>query len=104
MLAVLVAAALLSGFHFPLAGRRVRPEHIAAPIGFAIFVLVQLLRKEKAVRIDAFSLLAAAWVGVNGVSSWLFAPQPSESVVHVIRMGFLAALFVTVANLPPLRA
>src|SRR5512134_1277221 len=78
MLAILVAAALASGFYFPLGERRIRPEHIAAPVLFAGFVLVQRLRKEPAVRIDAFSVLAAAWVLANAVSSWLHAPQPSE--------------------------
>ena len=100
LLAILVVAALLNTYYLPLAGRHARPEHIAAPLVFAAFVCWRLLRREPAIRFDAFSALAAAWVIVNGISSWLYAPQPAESFVHVVRMGFLAATFLTVANLP----
>src|SRR5688572_18245833 len=86
LLAILVVAALLNTYFLPLAGRHARPEHIAAPLVFAAFVGWRLLRREPAIRFDAFSALAAAWVIVNGISSWLYAPQPAESFVHVVRM------------------
>jgi len=104
LLAIVVAAALLSGFILPMAGRRVRPEHIAGPIVFATFIFWQFARRTSPIRIDAFAWLAAAWVAVNALSSWLYAPDASESLVHVIRIGFLAMTFVTVANLPPIEA
>ena len=100
MLGTLVAAALLNNFFLPIAGRHARPEHLAAPLVFAAFVFSQFVRKETVVRVDAFAALAVAWVVVNGVSSWLYAPQPSESFVHVVRMSVLIAIFLTVANLP----
>jgi hypothetical protein len=103
-LAVLTVAALLNGYFVPIAGRRVRPEHVAGPLVFLAFVAWQLWRRQKPIRLDAFALLAAAWVLVNAVSSWAFAPDKSDSFVHVIRMGFLAVSFVTVANLPPFNA
>jgi hypothetical protein len=99
-LAILVTAALLNGLFLPLAGRNARPEHIAAPLVFVAFVVWQGLRKQTAVRLDAFSGLAVGWVAVNALSSWLYAPQPSESFVHVVRISFLVAIFLTVANLP----
>jgi hypothetical protein len=100
LLAILVVAALLNTYFLPLVGRHARPEHLAAPLVFAAFVSWRLLRREPVIRLDAFSALAVAWVLVNGISSWLYAPQPAESFVHVVRMGLLAATFLTVANLP----
>ena len=104
IIGVLMLAALANGYIVPLAGRRARPEHIAGPIVFVLFVIYQLVRRERPVRIDGFAMLAAGWVAVNGVSSWLYAPQPLESLVHVVRMAILMAIFVTVANLPLRRA
>ena len=104
MLAILVIASLVNSFYVPLAGRHVRLEHLTGPAVFLAFVVSQLVRRKKAVRLDAFSALAVAWVATNGISSWLYAPDPSESFIHVIRLGFLAATFLTVANLPPLDA
>jgi hypothetical protein len=104
MLAILVIASLVNSFYVPLAGRRVRLEHLAGPAVFLAFAVSQLVRRKTIVRLDAFSALAAAWVVTNGISSWLYAPNPSESFVHVIRLGVLAATFLTVANLPPLDA
>ena len=104
ILAILVAASLLCSLSFPIAGRQVRPEHLAAPVVFALFVLSQRLRKETAIRLDVFSALVVAWVLVNAVSSWLYAPEVAESFVHVARFALLAAIFLTVANLPPLGA
>ncbi len=101
ILGLLTAAALSSGFHVPVAGRRVRPEHIAAPLLFATFAVLQWRRRLPVTRIDVFSLLAIGWVVANAVSSWFFAPNWPESRVHVLRMGLLAATFLTAANLTP---
>lgn len=102
-LAVLVAAALLNGYFLPLAGRRVRPEHVASPIVFIAFVLWQFSRRTSTIRLDFYAGLSAAWVVINLIASWTYAPDRSESFVHVVRMGFLAAAFLTVSNLPPLQ-
>ena len=99
-LAILVASALLNGYFLPFAGRRVRPEHVAAPVVFIAFVLWQMARRVQPIRRDAFAGLAVAWVAVNALSSWAYAPNPSESLVHVARLAFLAMAFLTVANLP----
>lgn len=104
LLALLTTAALLNGYFLPIAGRRMRPEHVAGPLVFFAFVMLQLWRRQTPIRLDAFALLAAAWVLINAVSSWAFAPIKSDSFVHVIRISFLAASFVTVANLPPTHA
>jgi len=104
MLAILVIASLANSFYLPFGARHVRLEHLAGPAVFVTFAVSQLLRGKTAVRLDAFSTLAVAWVVANGVSSWLYSPHTSESFVHVIRLGFLAAIFMTVANLPPLNA
>lgn len=104
IIGVLVLAALTNGYIVPLAGRRARPEHIVGPIVFVLFLLYQLARRERPVRVDVFAILAGGWVAVNGVSSWLYAPQPLESLVHVVRMAILVAIFLTIANLPLRRA
>lgn len=104
MLAILVVASLLNGLSLPLVGRHVRPEHVAAPIVFAALFALQGVRRRTAVRLDAFSALAIGWVAVNALSSWLYAPQPAESFVHVVRMALLVMTFLTVANLPFLGA
>ena len=91
---------MLNGYFLPFSGRRVRPEHLAAPIVFGAFVLSQVSRRTSPIRVDAFAVLSLAWVAVNALSSWAYAPNPSESFVHVLRMGFLAMTFLTVANLP----
>jgi O-antigen ligase len=104
LLALLVAASLLNGVAWKFAGRNVRPEHLAAVLAFAAFVVTQFLRRESVIRADVFSVLAVAWVGVNALSSWLYAPQPSTSAVHVFRLGLLALVLLMVANLPFRRA
>jgi hypothetical protein len=100
LLAILVIAALLNGFALPIAGRNVRPEHVAGPIAFVWLAAWRMSRREPVIRIDAFSTLAVGWVLVNALSSWLYAPQPAESFVHVFRLGLLVIIFLTVANLP----
>jgi hypothetical protein len=100
ILGLLVAAALLNGLHLPLFGRRIRPEHVVAPAVFLALILTQARLRAAAIRLDAFAVLAVAWVAVNALSSWLFAPHPTESFVHVVRFGLLVAAFLTVANLP----
>lgn len=100
LLAVLTSAALLNGFALPVAGRNMRPEHAAAPVAFLALAVWQLARRTLVIRVDAVSILTVAWVAVNGVSSWLYAPQPSESLVHVVRMALLGVTLLTVANLP----
>ena len=70
LLALLVAASLLNSVVWPFAGRNLRPEHLAAVLAFAAFVVTQLLRRESVIRADMFSALAVAWVGVNALSSW----------------------------------
>lgn len=104
IIGVLVLAALASGYIVPLAGRRARPEHIVGPIVFVLFLLYQRARRERPVRVDVFAILAGGWVAVNGVSSWLYAREPLESLVHVVRMAILMAIFLTIANLPLRRA
>ena len=100
---VLVAASLLSSIALPIAGRQVRLEHLAAPIASA--ALLGLYRfSSDTIRINAYVVLATAWVLVNALSSWLFAVDPSESFVHVLRLGLLALTFLTVANLRPFNA
>lgn len=98
----LVLAALANGLYMPVGGLRMRPEHVAGPMAFGVLVVLQLLRKQPAIRWDSFAALALAWVGINALASWLSAPDPSQSLVHVVRLGLLAATFLTVANLPHL--
>ena len=97
---ILVGSSLLSTLSVPVVGRFVRPEHVAAPLVFAVFVALRLVRRETPIRLDVVAALAVGWVLVNALSSCLFAPQPMESFVHVVRIGFLVAIFLTVANLP----
>lgn len=104
LFAIVAIAAMLSGVFVQGAGRRIRPEHVAAPAMCLVFVLSQWLRRERAIRLDSFAALAAAWVLANALSSWLHAPDPAESYVHVVRFAILTGLFLTVANLPPLTA
>jgi hypothetical protein len=100
LLAILTSAALLNGFALPVAGRNMRPEHLASAVVFLAFLVWQLGRRTLIIRLDAVAVLTVGWVAVNGVSSWLFAPQPSESFVHVVRMALLGVTLLTVANLP----
>jgi hypothetical protein len=100
ILGLLVSAALANGVSVPFGRLNVRPEHITGPILFVMFVALQRLKGEPALRLDGFAVLALGWVLVNAISSWLYAPQWTESRVHVVRMSFLAATFLTVANLP----
>ena len=100
ILAVVTIAALLNAFHIPVAGRRMRPEHLIAPLAFVALAIALVTSRKPLVRIDAFSLLAVAWAAINLLSSWLFAPQWTESQVHVVRMSLLVLIFLTVANLP----
>jgi hypothetical protein len=100
LLAILAAAALLNDYYAPIGGRRARVEHLVAPLAFAIFAGWQVARRQRPLRVDVFAALALAWVAVNALSSVLYAPQLSESIVHVVRMGLLMAIFLTIANLP----
>src|SRR5262245_20514077 len=98
MLAVLIAASLANGVFLPVGSHHLRPEQAVGPLVFAALVLRRLVRRELPIRLDVFSGLAVAWVLANALSSWLYAPQPGMSVVHVVRLAILVAIFLTVAN------
>lgn len=98
LLAALMISGFLSRYELAVGSYSVRPEHIVGIAAFVGLVSLRLLARRKVLRVDWSTLLVISWVLINGLASYLNAPEPHESYRHVLRMALLAMVYLTVAN------
>lgn len=97
-LIVLLAATHFTRFDAEIGPVNVRAEQ-AALVLVAGVLFVQVLAQRRPIWLDLPGLCALAWFGVNALATVINAPDPGDSVRHIIRLGMMAVTYVVAVNL-----
>ena len=95
---LLMLTAHLTHFKAEIGPVSVRPEHLAVMAVGGVLLWKALARKRPIV-LDPPAFFALAWFGVNVLATMINAPDPSDSLRHIFRLGLMAATYCVVINL-----
>jgi glycosyltransferase involved in cell wall biosynthesis/O-antigen ligase len=97
-MALLIAASLLSHYKADIGNISVRAEHVAILLVGAMWAWVVLVHR-RPFRVGWPGLFALAWLGLNVAATIFHAPDPADSLRHIIRLGLMVAAYLVGVNL-----
>jgi len=95
---LLIFAALLTRYTVDVGPVSVRAEHVAVLLVGALLVWTILIHR-RPFRLDWPAFFALAWFGMNVVATVVNAPDPGDSLRHIIRLGLMVATYGVGINL-----
>ena len=95
---LLQAAALANHYFVDVGPVSVRAEHVAT-ILVAGLLAIRLWRQRRWPVVTAAGWLALAWWGMNVLATLVNAPDPRDSLRHVVRLGLMVLAYLVVVNL-----
>lgn len=95
---LLLLTAHLTHFKVEVGPVSVRPEHLAVMAAGAVLLWKALARKRPIV-LDLPACFVLAWFGVNVLAAMIHAPDLSDSLRHIFRLGLMAATYWVAINL-----
>lgn len=97
-MALLLIAVLVPHFKLDIGPISVRVEHVAVLVAGAL-LLWQVFTRRRRLWLDVPFLCALVWWIINLFATLLHAPDPGDSVRHVLRLSMMVLTYLVVINL-----
>ncbi len=94
----LLIAALLPRFKLDIGPISVRVEHVAVLV-VAALMLWQVFTRRRRLWLDVPFLCALVWWIINLFATLLHAPDPGDSVRHILRLSMMVLTYLVIINL-----